>query len=189
MSETSFHHLPEREQSAQLIVLGLAVALAAALVGWLLVRDHTTAKGAPAWSGVVLVSAPELQRLAGSGTEPVYWAGRRDGFSYELTRSASGRTYVRYLPQGVAAGDGRAGFLTVATYAVDNAYGKLRLVAAQPASKAVRLHDGGLAVFGARRPTSVYLAFPRSAYQVEVYAPAAAEARRVALSGAIKPIR
>ena len=30
--------------------------------------------------------------------------------------TTSGRVYVRYLPRGAAAGDPRAGFLTVGTY-------------------------------------------------------------------------
>ena len=39
-------------------------------------------------------------------------------FAYELTRSADGSFYVRYLPAGAKPGDPRPEFLTVATYSV-----------------------------------------------------------------------
>ena len=39
------------------------------------------------------------------------------------------------------------------------------------------------------RPTSVYLAFPGVPHLVEVYAPDADEARTLALSGRIRPVR
>jgi hypothetical protein len=33
---------------------------------------------------------------------PVYWAGPRPSYTYELTRTSDGRIFVRYLPTGVA---------------------------------------------------------------------------------------
>ena len=57
-------------------------------------------------SGPAIVSQSQLERFASSVDSPVYWAGPKPGFSYELT-SSNKRTWVRYLPAGVKAGDAR----------------------------------------------------------------------------------
>jgi hypothetical protein len=100
-----------RAQLAQLAVFAAAVAVAAVVVGWLLIHGKGDTRSRA--SGPALVSQTQLEELASSSTEPIYWAGPRKGFSYELTRTADGRTYVRYLPHGVPAGDRRAEFLVV----------------------------------------------------------------------------
>jgi hypothetical protein len=51
------------------------------------------------------------------------------------------------------------------------------------------LPGGGLALITPGHPKSVYLAFPRTPVQVEVYDPSPAVARAVALSGRVVPIR
>ena len=102
---------------APLILLGVAVVLAAVLVGWLLVRsDNTQTTPTFLSTGPALVSAAQLERASAALGSPIYWAGPRDGFSYELTVTSSGRVYLRYLPKGVKAGDPRANFLTIGTY-------------------------------------------------------------------------
>ena len=78
---------------------------------------------------------------------PIYWAGPRKGFSYELTRTADGRTYVRYLPHGVPAGDRRAEFLVVGTYERPHAFSDLRRAATRTGAGSVKLGRGGVLVF------------------------------------------
>jgi hypothetical protein len=53
--------------------------------------------------GTTLVSQAQLERLPDLVGHPVYWAGPRNGFSYELTSITNGRTFVRYLPSEVPA--------------------------------------------------------------------------------------
>ena len=48
---------------------------------------------------------------------------------------------------------------------------------------------GGLVVWSQTLPTSVYVAFPGVPQLVEVYAPDADQARRLALSGNVRPVR
>src|SRR3954465_3112421 len=100
---------------APLLLLGVAVALAAALVGWLLVRGDAPVAPTFLSTGPALVSSAQLERASAALGSPIYWAGPRDGYSYELTVTSSGRVYLRYLPKGVKAGDPRANFLTNGT--------------------------------------------------------------------------
>jgi hypothetical protein len=179
-----------RSTRLQLLILGLAVLLAAVLVVWLLVRsDGPSSPAEAAGGGPTLVSRGQLERLAESVGHPIYWAGPRDGFSYELTATTDGRIFVRYLPKDVAAGDPRPNFLAVGTYFRAGAYADLRRAASRKGFVQVDLPNDGLMVFASKRPQSVYLGYPGAKYQVEVFAPAAETARRLVLKGTIVPIQ
>jgi hypothetical protein len=178
-----------RDSHAPIAVLGIATAIAAAFVAWLLVGNHGTAKPVNVAVGPVLVSAAQLTSAAHSLGRPIYWAGPRDNTSYELTVTAGGRVYVRYLPRGAAAGDSRADFLTVGTYPGTRAYENLKKVSTGPAVHSNLLDGDGLLVAPKRLPKSVYLAYPNADYQVEVYDSMSGAARRLALNGLIKQIR
>lgn len=175
-----------RPQHLALLVLGLAVAVSAVVVVWLLASGGSSAKSSTN-SGPAIVSQAQLERFAGSLDHPVYWVGPRSGFSYELT-SASGRVWVRYLPAGVTTGDPRASFLVVGTYLQPHSYANLKRAAKRPGSASRTMAGGGLLVYDKQRPTSVYFGYPGAAYQVEVFAPSAETARSLVLDGDITPI-
>jgi len=138
----------------------------------------------------MLVSQAQLERLPDVvGHPPVYWAGARDGFSYELTRTSNGRFFVRYLPSGVPAGDARPDFLVVGTYSRPGSFAVLKRAANSPGSVSVKLPSRGLMVFASNKPKSVYLGYPGAEYQVEVFAPSSGTARRLVMSDAIAPVR
>lgn len=174
-----------RTTRVQLLILGLAFLVAASLVVWLLVRGDE--QGAPTKSeGPTLVSPAQLAQLAKSVDHPVYWAGPRQGFSYELTSTRDGRVFVRYLPKGVAAGDPRPNFLVVGTYSRTGSFKTLKRAANRNGS--VELPNKGLMV-ESTKPQSVYIGYPGAKYQVEVFSPAGDAARRLVLSGTIVPIQ
>jgi hypothetical protein len=174
----------------QLVVLAVAVASAAAVVGWLLVRSQTRPATPATSSGVpAIVSRKQLEGLARLLDQPVFWAGPREGFSYELTTTKDRRVFVRYLPHGVAAGDPRARYLAIGTYASPHAFADLKRATKRHDSISVRLDGGGLVVFAASRPRNVYFGYPDAKYQVEVFDPSGDTARRLVLSGTILPIR
>ncbi len=174
----------------QLLILGLAVVVAASVVAWLLLRsDGLTAPAPAAGGGPTLVSRAQLALLAESVSHPVYWAGPRDGFSYELTTTSNRRIFVRYLPTGVKAGDPRPNFLVVGTYSRPGSFADLKRAAHREGSVWLGLPNSGLMVFASKKPRSVYLGYPGAAYQVEVFAPSSETARRLVLSGTIVPIR
>ncbi len=90
----------------------VAIGLAAFFVGWLVMNRGDDAPSAPG-NGASAASESELRSFAESASSPVYWAGPKEGFTYELTRTTDGRVYVRYLPEGTAVGDPRSRYLTV----------------------------------------------------------------------------
>jgi hypothetical protein len=169
----------------------IAVGLAAAFVAWLvLARDSDSTN--PARTTTVaelkpsLVSLDELRDLAGESDAPLYWAGARQGRDYEVTRTNGGTTYLRYLRDGIPAGDPEPQ-LTVVTYSLPNALARLR--AGRPGrSTRIPLDGGGLAVIDPSRPTNVHLAYPGQAVQVEVFAPEPGLARQLVESGAVRPL-
>lgn len=165
----------------------LALGLAAFFVGWLVMNRGDDSP--PAASGATAKSEGELRSFASSVAHPVYWAGPKDNFTYEVTRTADGRVYVRYLPEGTAVGDPRARFLTVGTYPRKGAWAELKRASRANGAVSLKLERGGLAVFSDARPTSVYFGYPDAKYQVEVFHPSATEARRLALSGQVVPVR
>jgi hypothetical protein len=52
-----------------------------------------------------------------------------------------------------------------------------------------KISGGGLAIASRQVPRSVYFAYPRSSYLIEVFDPSPAQARRLVLSGKVRPIR
>jgi hypothetical protein len=125
--------------------------------------------------------------FASSHDGPVYWAGPMTARTLELTATGAG-TFVRYLPPGATVGDS-ARAITVATYPLRNAYATAAARAKNAQMTSRETAGGGVVVWNLTRPTSVYLAFPGVPHLVEVYAPDADEARTLALSGRIRPVR
>jgi hypothetical protein len=179
---------PTRRSRRLLAAASVLVLAAGAAAGTLLVLRGSDTRPPDVRAGVpVLVSAGELAAHADAGGVPVYWAGALDGRRLELTTTSAG-TFVRYLPSGVAAGDDDRA-LTIATYPLATAFATAtaRARSAQMASE--RTQSGGLAVWNRGRPTSVYLAFRGVRQLIEIYSPDAGEARRIARSGEIVPVR
>lgn len=167
----------------------VAVGLVAFLAGWLVMNrggdDATRTPG----SGASAASESELRTFADSTSHPVYWAGSKDGHTYELTQTSDGRIYVRYLPEGTEVGDPGSKFLTIGTYPRPAAFAELKRAAKADGAVSLKVGEDGLAVFNEAKPTSVYLGYPDARYQVEVYHPSPDEARRLALSGQVVPVK
>jgi hypothetical protein len=171
----------------------VALAVAAGIVAWAVVdRGGSSKPSTPASSaaggavGPVLLTPEALRAESRSLGQPIYWAGSKSGYTYELTRTVTGHVYVRYLPTGTAVGAKGAGYLIVATYPFPNALAALKKVSG---GTGIALPDGGLAVVDTNYPKSVHVAFPGTDYQVEVYDPSPKTARSVAVSGAVRPVR
>ena len=165
----------------------VAIGLAAFFVGWLVMNRGSDTPPATA-TGASSASESELRTFAESVSHPIYWAGPRDGFTYELTRTNDGRVYVRYLPEGTEVGDPSSRFLTIGTYPRANAFAELKRAGHADGAISLKLARDGLAVFSQAKPTSVYFGYPDARYQVEVYNPSPDEARRLALSGQVVPV-
>ncbi len=155
----------------------IAIALAAGIVTWLVMRDTSDSSPEP-----TSVSAAQLQALAASVGHPVFWLGPRKGFTYELRQEENGSIFVRYLPAGVGVG-ANGPYLTVATYAFPGALGALQIVAGNNSRNAFDLPGGGLAVPAKGYPQSIHIAYPRLDYQVEVFHPTPGRARQLVAAG------
>jgi hypothetical protein len=162
----------------------IAVAIAAGVIVWLLVGGSGGQKSVKTASAQA-VSAGSLAALPGVVHHPVYWAGPKPGFTYELTRTSDGRIFIRYLPAGIHVGTNQPKYLTIGTYPVKNAVAAVRRIARRGGSAPIPISGGGVAGVDTAHPTSVYLAYPGSAYQIEVFEPSPATARGIALSGRV----
>jgi hypothetical protein len=172
------------------VVVTAVVAAAAIVVGvvlWLVLRGGSEANP-PHRAPATAASIRRLNAFASSLRHPLYWAGSQPRFTYELSQTKDGRVYVRYLPQGVKLGDPTPNYLTVGTYPQRNAFETLRATAKKQGVRTIHLAGGGLAFQDTSHPTSVYLAYPDSDFQVEVFDPSPARARRLVASGQIKPV-
>lgn len=162
------------------LALVVAAAGAAAAAYVLVLRGDGATELRP---GVAtIVTAGELHSFAGS--RAAYWAGDVPARRLELTATSTG-VFVRYLPPGAEEGT-RSRSLTIGTYALRNAYATATTRSTSTGMESARV-GSGIAVWSRAEPTSVYLAWPGAPELVEVYAPDADEARRVALSGRVGP--
>jgi hypothetical protein len=195
--------VPTRDRSLRIGAV-VALALAIAFVIWLFVRNdsgskkattgptpsgHTTTKPQPQAKPLLkAASIQTLKTIAAVLGHPIYWAGARPGITYELTRTTDGRVYIRYLPKGVKIGDRSASYLIVATYPVQNAYRAVQTAAKEKGAETFDVAGGGKAVLNKGAPTNVYLAYPSSSYQIEVFDPKPGRARSLVASGKIRPV-
>jgi hypothetical protein len=166
------------------------VLIALILFGVLLVlRGHGADKATlPPVGPAAAVSESQLKTLATQSSQPIYWAGPKPG-AYELTRTTDGRIYIRYLPSTEKVGDRTPSYLTVGTYPTKQAFSAVKRAAARQGGVSVKIEHGGLLVFNAGSPKSVYFSYPKSGYQVEVYDPSPQQARTLVLGGKITPIK
>jgi hypothetical protein len=164
---------PSAARARQLVSSGKIVPVGIATAG------HAGARAA---------TAAQLSATASQALHPIYWAGPKSDTTYELTRTTDGRVYIRYLPAGVKVGDVRPNYLTVGTYPQTDALKTLRATAEKNKSETIELDDGGLASV-AKKPTSVYVAYPGRDLLIEVYDPDPARARELVTSGRIVRIR
>lgn len=146
---------------------------------------------APAASnGPEVVTPSRLAAFATESGEAIYWIGPRRGATYELTASAGGPTYVRYLRDGAQAGDPRPDFLTVATYPEPNGAAELRQLARdEPAAELGRAADGALLLTNPSSPKSAYLVYPDTDVQIELFSPIPDHARRLASRGEVRRVQ
>jgi hypothetical protein len=167
----------------------LAIAIAAGVIAWLATRgggESHPATTVPTGK-IVPISARGLQTLVDALRRPIYWVGPKRGYRYELTQASEGRIYVRYLPPGVKVGS-REPFLTIGTYAIPNALAVTKQIARESSSVRLAIGHGGVAFYSRSAPRNVYLAYPSSNYQVEVYDPSAAVAHRLVTSGQVAAV-
>lgn len=183
---------PEAKQApasrGKLIGIGIGIAVVVAIAVALIAGGSDDDSSSASSEAATIVSLDELREASGSADNPIYWAGPQDGAELELSHSEGGRTYVRYLTDGAKAGDPGNDFLTVGTYPFPDAAAALRKLSKEPGGILASSPGGGVVYFNRERPENVYLAFPGSSLQVEVFDPNAKRALGLVASGLIVPI-
>lgn len=167
----------------------IALAFLVGLGVWLVVRHKNSSSSSPVPQRAtpVTVSPTGLKTLSRTVGQPIYWAGRKPRYRYELTKASDNRVWIRYLPPGVALG-ANSPYLTIGTYPLPGAFAVTSSLAQKSGSVTVHIGGQGVAFYSRTSPTNVYLAYPGSDYQVEVYSPSASEARRLVSSGQITAV-
>lgn len=132
-------------------------------------------------------SPAQLKSLAASLGHPIYWIGRKRGYTYELVRTSKGQVYIRYLPRGVGVG-ANGQYPTVATYPFRGAFDAILKLARQQKATTLKLSNGGRAVIDPRNPKSIHLAYPGADVEIEVFNPSPARARQIVSSGQITTV-
>jgi hypothetical protein len=128
----------------------------------------------------------DLSSFAARLGHPLYWVGPKPGYTYELSTTSSGSVFIRYLPPGANVGDPRPRYVIVATYPFAGAFAAVAGTAKH--RPAFRLAHGGIAVVDTGYPESIHLAFPNSAYQIELFDPSPSAGRRLVASGAVAQV-
>lgn len=163
--------------------LAVAAVVIGAVVAFLVVGgDGKLEPGTPKE-----LSADDLKDVAGEDG-PVYWAGTMEGTKLEVTKTARGHVFVRYLNELAPIGDNKPQYTTVATYSQANALGAVRKASRNRGMASRNVTGGGLAIWSRKRATSVYVGLPNSNRLVEVFNPDAQTARDLAISGRIQPV-
>jgi hypothetical protein len=178
----------EAGSDSQIWVRRGAVVLAALLVAAIAFFVIKGLGGGSSSSGKPqAVDASKLSDLAGGAGHPVYWAGPRSSDVYEWTELSDGRAYIRYLTPGVQAGDPRPRFLTIGTYPVGNGPRAIRKADRYPGNRTIKIAGGGTALVNSNS-RSIYLAYPASPYQIEIFDPDQSTALRLVTTGKIQPV-
>ena len=171
----------------------LTLLVAAGALGWHFeggkLRNSTpsTATG-PSLVTTAATSTGQLVSAVTALNHPVYWIGpAAKATTYELTQSSNGETFVRYLPKGVAVGSQQA-YLSVGTYPMQNAYAVTKALSQKKGSVAVTAPKSAVAFYFSGRPENVFVAYPNSTDQIELFDPASAGSKGLVQSGALSTV-
>lgn len=171
-------------------LIPLLTLLAFAASAWLVVLLLSDDDASQAAREPRVVTASELVAFAAGFEHPVYWLGERAGTEYELTETATGRVFVRYLEGDAGPGDERAEFVTVGTHPIENGVAALQKAAREgDGAELGKTDDGGVLLIDPSSPNNAHLAYEGAKFQIEVFSPVPGDALRLASGGDVQPIR
>jgi hypothetical protein len=174
----------------------VVAAVAAFLVWYFAIRDTGSDNGGGGTSAAKNIVGPEsatqaeISDVAAKNNQPIYWAGDQPNTSdVELTQTADGNVYVRYLTGNASIGTPKPSYLTIGTYPFQNALHAIDVISKEPGATTFDVPNQGTAVQNTSSPTSVYVAYPdEKGFEIEVYDPDPAKALDLVKSGDIQPV-
>ncbi len=156
----------------------IVIAVILGLILWLALRGNDSSSKQ---NNASAATQAQLESLANSLKQPIFWVGPRPGNTYELMHQQNGNINVRYLPSGAKVGS-TTPYLSVATYPFVNAYEALKAIKAKDVVF-MKIPGGGIAEYSKTYPQSVHAAYPNVDYQIEVYDPSPGTATGLLVSG------
>lgn len=168
----------------------VAIAIAAGLLAWVLIDRNNSSFALNPVTPIApqALSADGLRSTAKQLGQPVYWAGPKAGYTYELERDKSDNINVTYLPPGTSVG-ARGNYLVIGTFRFVNASSAIERASHNAGSRSLKLPNGGVAVYNPARPWAYWFAVPNSHYQAGVFTPNSPSlARRLVASGRVVPV-
>ena len=168
---------------AALATLILIIAIASRL------GSSSPEQNANALLGRESLTQEELINLVVSNDLDAYWAGPQEGSEYSLTVTTDNQVFIKYLPGGTGIDDSNPNYRIIATYPEPAAYDTTLAAAAQPNSLVFVNGDGAAVYLDKTRANNVYVAYPESAFSIEVFDPDANTALSIAsLPGNLKKV-
>jgi hypothetical protein len=167
----------------------LGALIAAVLIVWVAL-DSGDSEGEAASTPSAkaeIVSVAALRKATVLQDTPIYWAGQNAGTELELSKPSADRTYVRYLTAGAKAGDPRP-FLTVGSYQLADPVATLRSLGGKTGGVLASAPGDGVVYFDRTDPKSIYLAYPGTEVEIEVFSPEFKEALQLVTDGRIVPV-
>ena len=169
-----------------LVVIALLVFGAIKIFG----DDDGNGGGGGDSEGPVGLTAGQLIDTADSLDHTAYWLGQMPGVDqYELTSTADGRIYVRYLTEGADAGDPRASFLSVGTYAIPDALKALNTAEQAGGTKGISKAPGKTLLQAGNGLSTYVVLDDEPDLQIEIYSPNPGESVQLAKSGDLEPLQ
>ena len=160
--------------AAALATLILIIAIASRL------GSSGTEQNANALLGRESLTQEELINLVASNDLTAFWAGPQEGAEYSLTVTTDNQIFIKYLPGGMGLDDSNPNYRIIATYPEPAAYDTTLAAAAQPNSLVFVNGDGAAVYLDKTRANNVYVAYPDTAFSIEVFDPDANTALSIA---------
>jgi hypothetical protein len=158
------------------IQVAAGAAIAGALIGGGLTfaitsigTSNVTAAGATL--GQVALTESQLRDQVISNKLNAYWVGPMDGAKYSLISNANGQVFVRYLPNGQGLEDTNADYRVIATYPQSDAFSITKAAGNQANAISFTNADGAQVFYSKTYAANVYVAFPDSPYEIEIFDP------------------
>jgi hypothetical protein len=121
--------------------------------------------------GQVALTEAQLREVVLKNKLTAYWSGPLDKALYSLVANSNGQVFVRYLPEGQGLADTAAKYRVIASYPQPNAYSVTQAAGNQANAISFINADGAQVFYSKSYATNVYLAFPESAFEVEIFDP------------------
>jgi hypothetical protein len=170
--KAALEHWPKKF-ALKVVVVG--VALGVALGGSIFfVRDQIMGNQltvAGQTLGQVAMTEAQLREVVAKNKLTAYWAGPETNALYSLVANSNGQVFVRYLPDGQGLSDTAAKYRVIASYPQANAYSVTQAAGNQANAISFINADGAQVFYSKNYATNVYLAYPESSSEVEIFDP------------------